>query len=80
MQEILDDGEPPLLVLSALHRALRTARAARALAAQRTPREEIASRLRLPPWKMDELISPAAAGRRTTCAPPCRRWTRPIAS
>jgi DNA polymerase-3 subunit delta len=59
MQEILGDGEPPLLVLSALHRALRTARAVGALAAQRTPREEIASRLRLPPWKMDELISAA---------------------
>lgn len=59
VQEMLGDGEPPLLVLSALHRALRTARGVGALAAQRLPREQMASRLRVPPWKMDEVIASA---------------------
>lgn len=59
LQEMLGDGEPPLLVLSALHRALRTARGVAALAAQRMPREQMASRLRVPPWKVDELIRSA---------------------
>jgi DNA polymerase-3 subunit delta len=61
MQEILGDGEPPLLVLSALHRALRTARGARALAQARAPREQVISRLRIPPFKVDDVL---AAGRR----------------
>jgi DNA polymerase-3 subunit delta len=63
MNEILGDGEPPLLVLSALHRALRTVRGARALAQARVPREELASRLRVPPFKVDDVLD---------CA---RRWS-----
>lgn len=59
LQEMLGDGEPPLLILSALHRALRTARGVGALAAQRMPRDQMASRLRVPPWKMDDLIASA---------------------
>jgi DNA polymerase III subunit delta len=59
MQEMLGDGEPALLVLSALHRALRTARGVGALAGQRMPRDQVAARLRVPPWKLDELITSA---------------------
>ena len=59
MQEILGDGEPPLLVLSALHRALRTARGARALAQARVPREAVAARLRVPPFKVDDVLASA---------------------
>jgi DNA polymerase-3 subunit delta len=59
MHEILGDGEPPLLVLSALHRALRTVRGARALAQSRVPREEMASRLRVPPFKVNDVLESA---------------------
>ncbi len=59
MQEMLGDGEPPLLVLTALHRALRTARGVGALAGARMPREQLASRFRVPPWKMDQVIAAA---------------------
>ena len=61
VEELLGDGEPPLLVLSTLHRALRTARGARALAQARVPREAVAARLRVPPFKVDDVLE---AGRR----------------
>jgi DNA polymerase-3 subunit delta len=59
MEEILGDGEPPLLVLSALHRALRTVRGARALAQARAPREQAIARLRIPPFKVDDVMESA---------------------
>ena len=61
VDELLQDGEPPLLVLSTLHRALRTARGARELGQARMPREAVAARLRVPPFKVDDVME---AGRR----------------
>jgi DNA polymerase III subunit delta len=61
VEELLNDGEPALLVLSTLHRALRTARGARALAQARVPREAVAARLRVPPFKVDDVLE---SGRR----------------
>lgn len=61
MEEILDEGEAPVLVLATLHRALRQVRGARALREHRVAGAEAASRLRVPPFKVDELMR--AAGR-----------------
>ena len=63
LQEILEAGEPALLVMSALHRALRNARGVLALANRRVPRDEIAKRLGNLAWKVDQVIASA------------RRWT-----
>lgn len=54
--EVLEEGEAPPLVLGTLHRALRQVRGARALRDSRAPREEIASRLRVPPFKVGDLL------------------------
>jgi DNA polymerase-3 subunit delta len=63
LQEILEAGEPALLVMSALHRALRNARGVLALVNKRVPRDEIAKGLGNLAWKVDQVIASA------------RRWT-----
>jgi DNA polymerase-3 subunit delta len=63
LEELLADGEPPLKLLSTLHHALRRARAALALGKARLPREQLAGRLGVPPFKVDEVMDAA------------RRWT-----
>lgn len=47
MEQALDEGEPPLRIASTLHRGLRELRKARALQAQRAPRERMISVLGL---------------------------------
>lgn len=59
LQEMLEGGEPALVVLSALHRALRTVRGVAALVARRAPRDEIARRLGPVAWKADQMIATA---------------------
>ena len=59
LQELLSDGEPPLKLLSNLHHALRRARAAVALGKARLPREQLAGRLGVPPFKVDEVMESA---------------------
>lgn len=62
LQEMLGDGEPSLLVLSALHRAVRTARAALDLDRMRLPQDQLAARLGLRPnqaFKVPELMRAA---------------------
>jgi DNA polymerase-3 subunit delta len=49
LETLLDDGEEPLRILGALHRSLRQVRAVLSLQQERATRDEIASRLRLPP-------------------------------
>jgi DNA polymerase-3 subunit delta len=49
LESLLDDGEEPLRILGALHRSLRQVRAVLSLQQERASRDEIASRLRLPP-------------------------------
>jgi DNA polymerase-3 subunit delta len=64
----LDDGERAELVLSTLHRSLRQVRGLRQMVENRTPRDEMIRRLRLPPnmsFKLPGLIEAA------------RRWTDP---
>jgi DNA polymerase-3 subunit delta len=63
LQEILEAGEPGLLVMSALHRALRNARGVLALVNRRVPRDEVAKRLGNLAWKVDQVVASA------------RRWT-----
>jgi DNA polymerase-3 subunit delta len=48
MDAALEDGEPPELVLAALHRSLRQVRGTRQMLEERTPRDEMARRLGLP--------------------------------
>ena len=65
LEKLLDDGEPALKLLGALHRSLRQMRAARAMLDARMPRQAIAARL-LPPniaFKVDALVAAA------------RKWT-----
>jgi DNA polymerase III subunit delta len=45
VDELLDEGEPAVLILGTMHRALRQVRAARAMVEARVPRDTIASRL-----------------------------------
>ena len=61
MEEILDEGDAPVLVLGTLHRALRQVRGAQALRPSRMPWSEAASRLKVPPFKVGELME--ASGR-----------------
>lgn len=56
METVLEEGEPPLKVLATLHYAARRVRAARALRDARLPREALASRLGVPPFKVQELM------------------------
>jgi DNA polymerase III subunit delta len=57
METVLEEGEPPLKVLATLHYAARRVRAARALRDARMPREALASRLGVPPFKVQELMA-----------------------
>jgi DNA polymerase III subunit delta len=59
LEELLSDGEPALKLLSNLHHALRRARAALALGKARMPREQLAGRLGVPPFKVDEVMESA---------------------
>jgi DNA polymerase III subunit delta len=58
-QELLDDGESGILLLSALHRALRQVALARGLVEQRTPRDQIVARTRVLPFKVGDLLEAA---------------------
>jgi DNA polymerase III subunit delta len=59
METVLEEGEPPLKVLATLHYAARRVRAARALRDAKVPREALASRLGVPPFKVTELMEAA---------------------
>ena len=61
LEEALDDGEPALKVLGTLHRALRQLRGARVLREARAPREEVASRLQVMPFKVGDLLEATRA-------------------
>ncbi len=61
LEEALDDGEPALKVLGTLHRSLRQVRGARALRETRAPREEVASRLQVMPFKVGDLLEATRA-------------------
>jgi DNA polymerase-3 subunit delta len=61
MDEILDEGEAPVLVLGTLHRALRQVRGAQALRQARADWGEAAARLRVPPFKVGDLMKAAGA-------------------
>ncbi len=59
LEKLLDDGEPALKLLGALHRAIRQVRAARAMNAARVPPRAIAAKLLPPPvaFKVDALLA-----------------------
>lgn len=63
MEDALEDGLAPLLVLATLHRALRQVRGAKALQEARASQEQIVSRLGLLPFKVRDVLEAA------------RRWT-----
>jgi DNA polymerase III delta subunit len=59
LEQLLDDGEPALKLLGALHRALRQVRAVRAMNEARVPSRAIAAKM-LPPnmaFKVDALLA-----------------------
>ena len=61
LEKLMDDGEPGLKLLGALHRALRQVRAARAMNEARVPARAIAAKL-LPgnmAFKLDALLAAA---------------------
>jgi len=57
--EILDEGEAAPLVLGALYRTLRQLRGVSALGGARASRAELASRLRIPPFKVGDVLDAA---------------------
>jgi DNA polymerase-3 subunit delta len=59
VEERLEDGEPAQRILATLHRSVRQTRAARALQAARAPREQLAARLGVPPFKIGEVMDAA---------------------
>ncbi len=61
LEVVLDDGEPPLKVLSNLHYATRRLRAAHALRDARLPQEALAGRLGVPPFKVRDVMEAARA-------------------
>lgn len=61
METVLEEGEPPLKVLATMHYAARRVRAARALRDARMPREALAGRLGVPPFKVQELMEATRA-------------------
>src|SRR5262249_21642690 len=61
MERVLEEGEPPLKVLATLHYAARRVRAARALRDSRMPREALAGKLGVPPFKVSELMEATRA-------------------
>ncbi|MFI5183511.1 MAG: DNA polymerase III subunit delta [Vicinamibacteria bacterium] len=56
---LMDEGESAILILGALFRALRQVRGARALGASRGRRQDLAARLRIPPFKVDDVLASA---------------------
>jgi DNA polymerase-3 subunit delta len=58
-EEVLDEGEAAPLVLGALYRALRQVRGAHALGGARAPQQELASRLRIQPFRIPDLLEAA---------------------
>ena len=62
---LLEEGEPALRILATLHRSLRQVRGAKALQARRAPRDEVARRLQIPPFKVGDVLEAA------------RRWSEP---
>jgi DNA polymerase-3 subunit delta len=58
-EEVLGEGESGPLVLGALYRALRQVRGVHALGGGRRGRQDLASRLRIPPFKMDDVLAAA---------------------
>jgi DNA polymerase-3 subunit delta len=59
MEDALEDGLAPLLVLATLHRALRQVRGARALQETRTSQDEIVRRLGILPFKVRDVLEAA---------------------
>jgi DNA polymerase-3 subunit delta len=59
VEERLDDGEPAQRLLATLHRSIRQARAARALLAARASRDQLVSRLGVPPFKVGDVMDAA---------------------
>jgi DNA polymerase-3 subunit delta len=59
LEESLDEGEQPLRILGALHRSLRQVRGARALRDLRMPRDELATRLGIFPFKVGDVLQAA---------------------
>jgi DNA polymerase-3 subunit delta len=59
VEEALEDGVPPLLILATLHRAVRQVRGAKALQDARAPQGEIVSRLGLLPFKARDVLEAA---------------------
>ncbi len=57
MEESLEEGEPPLRILAALHRVVRQLRGARALREARAPRDQFAARLQIMPFKVQDLLN-----------------------
>jgi DNA polymerase-3 subunit delta len=56
IDQLLDEGEYPPLILGTLHRSLRRVRTVRALAEGRASQAEIASRARLPPFRVQDEV------------------------
>lgn len=56
MEAVLEDGEPPLKILGTLHRALRQVRGAIALRESRAPRDTVAARLGIMPFKVGDIL------------------------
>ena len=65
MEDALEDGLAPLLILATLHRAIRQVRGAKALAEARTSQDEIVRRLGLLPFKVRDVLEAS------------RRWSDP---
>jgi DNA polymerase-3 subunit delta len=61
LETVLGEGEPALKVLATLHRAIRQVRGAKALQEARAPREAVASRLGVMPFKVGDLLQAARA-------------------
>ena len=58
-EEVLDEGEAPPLVLGALFRALRQVRGVHALGGARASQQELASRLRIQPFRVPDVLEAA---------------------
>jgi DNA polymerase III subunit delta len=64
-EEVLSEGESGPLVLGALYRALRQVQGVHALGGARAGRQALAARLRIPPFRIDDVLAAA------------RRWPEP---
>jgi len=59
IEELLEDGESAVYILGILYRAVRQVRGVAAMRAARAGQQEIAARLRLPPFKVPDLVRAA---------------------